>query len=54
VDYGAATVEFEQFGVQGLVATNGLTASENQELFGMGSVDAALYLTMKGLAAVWH
>ena len=46
-DYSAAEREFEQYGVPGLAATDDLTESDNRELFGTVSVNAALYLTMK-------
>jgi SLOG cluster2/TIR domain len=52
MDYTAAASELEKYGVQGLAATNGLTEKENHELFTTGSVDAAVYLTMKGLSAI--
>jgi hypothetical protein len=52
MDYSAAALELEKYSVQGLAATNGLTEKENQELFITGSVDAAVYLTMKGLSAI--
>jgi hypothetical protein len=52
MDYTAAASELEKYGVQGLAATNGLTEQENHELFMTGSVDAAVYLTMKGLSAI--
>lgn len=54
VSYDAATAELEKYGVQGLAATNGLTEEENRELFTTGSVDAALFLVMKGLSAIWQ
>jgi SLOG cluster2 len=50
VDYDAIIDELAGFGTAGLAATNGLTADENLELFRVASVDAALYLIMKGLA----
>ncbi len=50
VDYGEVVAEFERCGVEGLAAANGLSADENLELLEAGSVDAALYLIMKGLA----
>jgi hypothetical protein len=52
MDYTAAALELQNYGIQGLVATNGLTEKENHELFTTGSVDAAVYLTMKGLSAI--
>jgi hypothetical protein len=52
MDYSAAELELEKYGVQGLAATNGLSEKENHELFITGSVDAAVYLTMKGLSAI--
>jgi hypothetical protein len=51
VDYGATAVELEKYGVHGLAVANGLSGDENRELFNTGSVDVAVYLTMKGLAA---
>ena len=54
MNYGAATAELEKYGVPGLAATNGLSEDENRELFNTGSVDAALFLIMKGLSAIWH
>jgi hypothetical protein len=50
VDYGAITDELTRYGIAGLAAANGLTAEENVELFRVASIDAALYLIMKGLA----
>jgi hypothetical protein len=50
VDYGAIIDELTRHGVAGLAATNGLTAEENIELFRVASIDAALYLIIKGLA----
>jgi hypothetical protein len=52
VDYGSALRELEAYGGQGLAARNGLSESENLELFSTGSVDAALFLIMKGLSAI--
>jgi len=51
VNFGHIASELEEYGVAKLAAINGLTESENRELFSTGSVDAALHLTMKGLAA---
>lgn len=50
VDYGEIVDEFARCGVKGLAARNGLSPDENEELFQAGSVDAAVYLIMKGLA----
>lgn len=50
VDYDGVVDELARCGVTGLAAMNGLSADENKELFQAGSVDAALYLIMKGLA----
>lgn len=52
MDYTAVASELQKYGVKGLAATNGLTEKENRELFMTGSVDAAVYLTMKGLSAI--
>jgi SLOG cluster2/TIR domain len=52
MDYGAAALELEKYGLRGVAAANGLTEKENQELFMTGSVDAAVYLTMKGLSTI--
>jgi len=51
VDYAAITKELEDYGLTGLSA-NGLTQDENLELLDTIIVDHALYLIMKGLAAV--
>jgi hypothetical protein len=51
VDYAAISKEFEDYGLAGLSA-NGLTQDENQELLDTIIVDHALYLIMKGLAAI--
>jgi SLOG cluster2 len=50
VDYDGVVVELEGCGVKGLAERNGLSEAENLELLEAGSVDAALYLIMKGLA----
>jgi hypothetical protein len=52
VDYGAVAVQLEGYGVNGLAVSNGLSADENCELFSTGSVDVAVYLTMKGLSTI--
>ena len=51
VDYAAITKQLEDYGLAGLSA-NGLTQDENLELLDTIIVDHALYLIMKGLAAV--
>jgi len=54
VDFSSAQRELEAYGLRGLTARNGLTESENLELFSTGSTDAALFLIMKGLSAISH
>jgi hypothetical protein len=50
VDYGLVTSELATYGVKGVSESNGLSIDENLELFQVASIDAALYLIMKGLA----
>ena len=50
IDYDAIVAEFGTYGIEGLASTNGLTVEENVELLRVASVDAIVYLTMKGLA----
>lgn len=52
VDYDALVEEFNQYGVSGLAASNGLSEDENRFLFTTASVDAGLYLIMKGLTTI--
>jgi hypothetical protein len=52
MDYESAALELEKCGVHGLGVLNGLSDDENRELFHTGSVDVAVYLTMKGLSAI--
>jgi hypothetical protein len=54
MNYDAVRAELEKYGVAGLAAANGLSEGENRELFKTGSVDAALFLIMKGLSTIWH
>ena len=54
MNYDLVKAELEKYGVAGLAAANGLSEDENQELFKTGGVDAALFLIMKGLSAIWH
>lgn len=51
IDYDEVVSELERCGVDGLAAGNGLSENENVELMEAASIDAALYLIMKGLAA---
>jgi hypothetical protein len=51
VDYSLIQHELENYGVRGLTAKNGLSENENLELLSTGSIDAALFLIMKGLSA---
>jgi hypothetical protein len=51
VDYSLIQHELEHYGVRGLTAKNGLSENENLELLSTGSIDAALFLIMKGLSA---
>ena len=53
MNYDAARTELEKYGVSGLAGANGLSEDENRELFNTGSIDAALFLIMKGLSAIW-
>jgi hypothetical protein len=50
IDYDAIAAELGTYGMEGLAATNGLTVEENLELLRVASIDAVVYLTMKGLA----
>jgi hypothetical protein len=52
VDYETAVARLNRHGTSGVAAANGLDADENGFLFSTASVDAALYLVMKGLVAV--
>ncbi len=52
VNFEHIASELKNYGVSKLAAINGLTESENRELFSTGSIDAALHLMMKGLAAI--
>jgi hypothetical protein len=54
MNYDVVRAELEKYGAPGLAAVNGLSEDENRELFKTGSVDAALFLIMKGLSAIWH
>ena len=54
LDYSEVVATLMQYGTAGLSKANGLSEEENRFLFGTASVDAALYLTMKGLAQVKH
>jgi SLOG cluster2/TIR domain len=49
IDYAAIVRELEANGVSALAKCNGLDEEENRYLFTTASVDAALYLIMKGL-----
>ena len=54
IDYGALVAELNAYGMTGMAATNGLTVEENLELFRVASVDAVVYLVMKGLGTCWR
>jgi len=52
IDYDAAVARLNQHGVGGLATANGLNDEENHFLFHTASVDASLYLIMKGLVTM--
>lgn len=49
IRYSFMVVKLNQHGVAGIAPTNGLEEAENSFLFATASVDASLYLIIKGL-----
>ena len=52
IDYAALVTRFQDFGVAGLSAANGLSLEENETLFATTDVKEMVYLVLKGLLDV--
>jgi SLOG cluster2/TIR domain len=52
IDYTSIVQELASYGLAGVSRANHLSEEENREMFATGSIDSALFLLMKGLAAI--
>jgi hypothetical protein len=52
IDYTSMVQELASYGLAGVSRANRLSEEENREMFATGSIDSALFLLMKGLAAI--
>ena len=52
IDYTSIVQELASYGLAGVSRANRLSEEDNREMFATGSIDSALFLLMKGLAAI--